>query len=102
MTSERKHEEWKGKLTWEIGKQKARHVFGSLSAMTGEYISFESTRARARASACECVYARLWRHTRVNERVSISSDSYYGVGNDDGESLRSTSGFTFVGSTLDF
>lgn len=41
MTSERMDEEWKGKLTTEIGKQEARRVFGSLSAMTGEYLCRE-------------------------------------------------------------
>jgi len=48
MTSERKDEEWKGKLTREIGKQETRCVFGSLPAMTGE--SFES-------NTCTCLYA---------------------------------------------
>lgn len=94
MTSERTDEEWKGKLTAEIGKQEARRVFGSLSAMTGEYLCREQ-----RVYVCVCVF--VCGHTRVNERASISSDSYYGVEDDDEESLRSTSGFTLVGQKRD-
>lgn len=56
MTSEREDEEWKGKLTGEIGKQEARRVFGSLPAMTGEYHS-RATRARVRY-AYVCVRVR--------------------------------------------
>lgn len=52
MTSERMDEEWKGKLTAEIGKQEARHVFGSLSAMTGKYLCREQ-RVCVRARECE-------------------------------------------------
>lgn len=52
MTSERMDEEWKGKLTTEIGKQEARGVFGSLSAMTGEYLCREQ-----RVYVCACVRA---------------------------------------------
>lgn len=64
----------KANLPGEIGKQEARRVFGSLPAMTGEYLS-RATRARVRAR-CARVRARVWRHTRVNERASTSSDSY--------------------------
>lgn len=64
----------KANLPREIGKQEARRVFGSLPAMTGEYLS-RATRARVRTHRVR-VRARVWRHTRVNERVCISSDSY--------------------------
>lgn len=99
MTSEREDEEWKGKLGGEIGKQEARHVFGSLLAMT-ERISFESD-----VCTCECGRVRVRRHTRVNGRVSIRSDRYYGVEDDDGGIFAVNFGIHFrrpkAGSMLD-
>lgn len=66
MTSEREDEEWKGKLPGEIGKQEARRVFGSLPAMTGEYL-WRATRARVRTRLCTCACVE----THPSKRKSV-------------------------------